>query len=67
MDVNFKTVSGRDHLISLPICTCLPVQSQPLVIETLSQKQVAASLSQRLREIEEAITLFSRKTVLVEE
>ena len=36
------------------------------MIETISQKQRAAALYKRLEEIEEAITLFSRQTVLVE-
>ena len=43
------------------------LQSQPLIIETPSQKEAAARLRQRLSEIEEALSLFSRRTVLVED
>ena len=42
------------------------LQALPFVLETIGQKKKGEALHKRLEEIEEAIALFSRQTVLVE-
>lgn len=46
---------------------CVPaLQALPFVVETLSQRRNKAALDARLKEIEEALDVFSQPRVLVQ-
>jgi hypothetical protein len=52
--------------IDLRSCDFHALQALPFVIETPSQRKLKAALDARLKEIEDALEVFSQPNVLVE-